>query len=60
MTWRSKRDHQFKYVLREDNKLVDYFTNVVFYFAGTIQFNNFQDLPTEAKRLIKAKKESKS
>jgi len=37
---------------REGNTLVDYFTNLVFDFAGNYQFNSFQEVPNQGRRLI--------
>ncbi|WMV09401.1 hypothetical protein MTR67_002786 [Solanum verrucosum] len=37
---------------REGNTLADYFTNLVFDFAGNYQFNNFQEVPSQGRRLI--------
>ncbi|KAH0691451.1 hypothetical protein KY289_018809 [Solanum tuberosum] len=38
--------------LREGNTLADFLTNLVFIFAGGFQYNQFQELPNEVKRII--------
>ncbi|WMV37316.1 hypothetical protein MTR67_030701 [Solanum verrucosum] len=38
--------------LREGNTLADFLTNLVFIFAGGFQYNQFQELPSEVKRII--------
>ncbi|WMV47399.1 hypothetical protein MTR67_040784 [Solanum verrucosum] len=42
------------HTLREGNKLTDFMANIVFSFAGTnsICYNDFQDLPSEAKTIL--------
>ncbi|WMV10913.1 hypothetical protein MTR67_004298 [Solanum verrucosum] len=42
------------HTLREGNKLADFMANIVFSFAGTyfIYYNNFQELPSEAKTIL--------
>lgn len=37
---------------REGNALADFFTNLVFYFAGDFQFNYFGEIPTIGKRIL--------
>lgn len=42
----------FQRVLREGNTVADFLANLVFSFAGTIQFHSFSELPSVGKRLI--------
>ena len=42
----------FHHVLREGNIVIDYLTNLVFCFAGTIQFHSFSEMPSVGRRLI--------
>lgn len=42
----------FQHVLREDNAVADYLANIVFFGAGTISFQSFNDLPNAGKTLI--------
>ncbi|WMV58370.1 hypothetical protein MTR67_051755 [Solanum verrucosum] len=38
--------------LMEGNTLADFFANLVFHFASTYEFNQFQEVPSEGKRII--------
>ncbi|KAG5620989.1 hypothetical protein H5410_006207 [Solanum commersonii] len=42
------------HTLREGNKLADFMSNIVFSFTSTnfTYYNNFQELPTEAKTIL--------
>ncbi|XP_059312432.1 uncharacterized protein LOC132063745 [Lycium ferocissimum] len=44
------------HIHREGNGLVDFLTNFVFYFARTVQFHNFQELPSQAKKILNLEK----
>ncbi|KAK4718156.1 hypothetical protein R3W88_016494 [Solanum pinnatisectum] len=41
-----------KHIYREGNQLVDYFTNLVVHFVGTLISNSLQELPGEGKNII--------
>ncbi|XP_060182743.1 uncharacterized protein LOC132612645 [Lycium barbarum] len=41
-----------EHIHREGNGLADFLTNLVFNFAGTLQFHSFQELPSQAKRIL--------
>ncbi|XP_060194894.1 uncharacterized protein LOC132624080 [Lycium barbarum] len=41
-----------EHIHREGNGLADLLTNLVFDFAGTLQFHSFQELPSQAKRIM--------
>ncbi|KAK4716438.1 hypothetical protein R3W88_014776 [Solanum pinnatisectum] len=41
-----------QYSLRERNTLADFFSNLVFHFAGTYKFNLFQEVPSVGRRII--------
>lgn len=45
---------EVKHVLREGNKVADFFTNLIFSFAGTESkiFQSFQEVSKEGKSLI--------
>uniref|UniRef100_A0A0V0HLT4 Putative ovule protein n=1 Tax=Solanum chacoense TaxID=4108 RepID=A0A0V0HLT4_SOLCH len=45
-----------QHFLREGNTLADFFANLVFHFAGTIEFNQFQEVPRAGKAIINADK----
>ncbi|MCD7452921.1 hypothetical protein HAX54_018666 [Datura stramonium] len=49
---------QIQHTLREGNALADYFANLDVNFAGTIQVNNNQELPTLGKEIAILEKES--
>lgn len=53
---RRDKEVQFCYVMREGNRLTDYFTNLVFDFAGELIFNNFQEVPSAGRRIINSDK----
>ncbi|KAH0635938.1 hypothetical protein KY290_036338 [Solanum tuberosum] len=38
--------------LREGNTLADYFANLVFDFAGPVEYMNFLDVPSKGKKII--------
>nr|XP_016504630.1 PREDICTED: uncharacterized protein LOC107822596 [Nicotiana tabacum] len=42
----------FQHVYREGNKVADFLANHVFFFAGTVTFQSFHELPSEGKALI--------
>ncbi|KAK4736878.1 hypothetical protein R3W88_000575 [Solanum pinnatisectum] len=42
--------------LREGNTLADFFANLVFHFAGTYEFNQYQEVPSEGRRIINLNK----
>ena len=44
------------HVLREGNSLADFFTNLVFDFTGTMQFHNFQEVPSIGIKIINMEK----
>ncbi|XP_060210626.1 uncharacterized protein LOC132637573 [Lycium barbarum] len=45
-----------EHIHRDGNGLADFFTNFVFGFAGSVQFHNFQELPSQAKRILNLEK----
>ncbi|XP_059315783.1 uncharacterized protein LOC132066495 [Lycium ferocissimum] len=45
-----------EHIHREGNRLADILTNFVFDFAGTVQFRNFQELPSQAKKILNLEK----
>lgn len=46
-----------KHSFREGNTLADFFTNLVFSFAGDFQINHFQDIPSEGRKLLNLDKQ---
>nr|XP_009615502.1 uncharacterized protein LOC104108225 [Nicotiana tomentosiformis] len=42
----------FQHVLRKGNTVSDFLANLVFSFAGTIQFYSFSEMPSAGRRLI--------
>lgn len=44
-------------IYREDNKLANFLTNMMFNFIGTMNFHHFQELPTEAKKILNLDKQ---
>uniref|UniRef100_M1CNL3 Non-LTR retroelement reverse transcriptase n=1 Tax=Solanum tuberosum TaxID=4113 RepID=M1CNL3_SOLTU len=57
--WRKKGLVHFSHILREGNALADFLANKVFNFAGTetVQYQNFQSLPSEARKLLNIDKQ---
>lgn len=51
--YRSKENCQIQYIAKEGNQLADFFTNYAFGFVGTVQFHNFQKVPTQARRITR-------
>lgn len=51
---RSHRGVQMQHIMREKNKVADYFAHLVFFFAGTkhINFHTFQQVPKQGRTLI--------
>lgn len=47
---------QICHVLREGNSLTDYFTNLVFDFAGDFIFHNFQEVLSTGRKIINSNK----
>ncbi|XP_060182325.1 uncharacterized protein LOC132611987 [Lycium barbarum] len=54
--WRNKGQVQFAHILREGNALADFLANLVFDFAGTVQFHSFAELPAGAKKILNVDK----
>lgn len=52
----AKVQHSF----RKGNTLANYLTNLVFIFAGSFQFNHFQEMPSEGRRIINLDKMRKT
>lgn len=53
--WMMKNGNvEVKHVMREGNKVADFLTNIIFFFAGTEVkiFHSFQEIPREGKALI--------
>lgn len=49
-------DLRIKHSFREGNKVAEYFTNLVFDFAGNFQFNSLQEVLRQGRRLKKIDK----
>ncbi|XP_059310046.1 uncharacterized protein LOC132061209 [Lycium ferocissimum] len=45
-----------EHIHREGNGLTDFLTNFVFDFAGAVQFHNFQEFPSDAKKILNLEK----
>ncbi|MCD9638650.1 hypothetical protein HAX54_022740, partial [Datura stramonium] len=50
-----KLSARVQHAFREGNALTDYY-NLVFVFAGNFQFSNFQEMPSEGRRILNLEK----
>lgn len=55
--WRNKEDISFRHIMREGNQVTYFLANTVFFFAGSIQYHHFADLPIGAKKLLNIDKQ---